>query len=127
MYNANQDFSKEMQRLNALEDTEAHMNLQGKVFKRKTLDPSKVYGLGYFGIAGMTYLYFPYVANVFGYALTTLGICSTSIAGMFSFQEKDVINSIEYIKEGEHQGKLKINISKTGILFLLDIFGYIWF
>ena len=39
LYNAKQDFSKEMDRANALEDLSAHANLGGKIFKRKTLSP----------------------------------------------------------------------------------------
>ena len=39
LYNAKQDFAKEMDRANALEDLNAHANLKGKIFKRKTMSP----------------------------------------------------------------------------------------
>jgi len=51
-----------MLRINALEDLVSHSNLKGKIFKRKSLSPSKLQGLGYFGIAGLAFTYFPYVA-----------------------------------------------------------------
>jgi hypothetical protein len=35
---------------------------------------------------------------------------------MRNFQEKDFVNAIEYVKDGEHAGKLKLNVS-TGPLF----------
>ena len=62
LFNAQQDFTKELLRLNAIEDLVNHSNLRGKIFKRKSLSPKKIKGLGYFGIAGLAYTYFPYVA-----------------------------------------------------------------
>jgi len=55
-----------MDRANALEDLNAHANLKGKVFKRKTMDPKKLYGLGYFGAGAFSYAYFPHMVNHFG-------------------------------------------------------------
>ena len=62
LYNANQDFVKEMYRSSAIEDLQAHGSLKGKIFKRRMLDPKKVHGLGYFGLAGFTYAFFPHIA-----------------------------------------------------------------
>jgi len=62
LYNANQDFTKEMERSNTLNDLHAHSHLKGKIFKRKAMDPSRLQGLGYFGFAGAAYMYFPYLA-----------------------------------------------------------------
>ena len=39
LYNANQDFNKEMQRVNALEDLNTHYNLKGAIFKNKAMNP----------------------------------------------------------------------------------------
>lgn len=102
-----------MNRSNILEDLNAHRHLKGKVFRRKMLDPTKVKGLGYLSLAGFSYAYFPYIALHFGANLTTLGISAASLKGMFSFQEKNVINSIEFVKDGEHVGKVKFNISTS--------------
>jgi hypothetical protein len=85
LYNAKQDFSKEMDRANALEDLNAHANLGGKVFKRKSLSPSKLTGLGYFGFAGFTYMYFPHMVMHFGQSMTMFGMSAASIMGMIKF------------------------------------------
>ena len=111
LWNANQDYSKEMERLNALEDLNAHANLNGAIFRRKAMSPARVHGLGYFAVSAMSYLYFPYVVNTLGYTLTLFGITATSLMGMHSFSEKNVINSIEWTAEG----KLKFNISTSPI------------
>jgi hypothetical protein len=113
LYNANEEFTKEMSRANLLEDLHAHKHLKGKVFRRKMLDPSKVKGLGYLSLAGLSYAYFPYVALQIGTNLTTLGISIASIKGMFSFDQKDIVNSIEFIQKGEHLGKVLFNIATS--------------
>lgn len=66
LFNANQDFNKEMMRVNVLEELRHHCKLGGLVFKRKPMDPVKLKGLGYFGAAGLSYFYYPYVAMHFG-------------------------------------------------------------
>lgn len=77
------------------------------------LDPTKMTGLGYLSLAGVSYTFFPYIALQLGANLTTLGISVATITGMFSFSEKDVVNSIELVKDGEHQGKVKFNLSTS--------------
>ena len=47
------------------------------------MDPAKVHGIGYFALAGATYLKFPYVAAMLGSTLTTGGLTAASLAGMF--------------------------------------------
>ena len=54
-------------------------------------------GLGYFGIAGLTFSCFPYVALQIGGAYTTLSITAASLAGMYKLNESNVVNSIEFI------------------------------
>ena len=81
------------------------------------MSPSKLYGLTYFGAAGFCYSSFTTLALHFGSTATTTGITAAVLAGMWSFNEKDIINTIEMVKdEGPHHGKLKFNIS-TGPLF----------
>lgn len=113
LYNAKQDFSKEMDRANALEDLNAHANLGGKIFKRKAMDPKRLNGLGYFGFAGFTYMYFPYIAMHLGNNLSLLAMSAASVMGMLKFSERNVINSIQFIKEGQDAGKLLINVSTS--------------
>lgn len=62
------------------------------------------------------YSYFPYIALQLGGSLTTFSITAASLAGMYKLNESNVVNSIEFVKEGEHAGKLKINVSTSFLL-----------
>lgn len=81
---ASQDYQSEMRRLNDIEDQNAHINLKGAVFKRKALDANRLKGFGYFGVAGFTYAFFPYVAQIVGANATIFAISGFSLAGMIS-------------------------------------------
>ena len=111
LWNSNLDFLRELDRQNALIDKYAHANLKGKIFKRKSMDPYKLKGLGYFGVSALAYSKYSILALHFGQTLPMLGVIGTALAGMTNFNESSKINSIEWIKEGEHQGKLKFNVS----------------
>lgn len=108
---ANKNFVNEISRLNDVEDLRAHANLKGALFRRKFLTAGRLGGLGYFGLAGLTYANFPLVASYLGHSWTMLGISGLTVAGMVNFREGSTINSIEIINDGEDQGKLKINVS----------------
>ena len=99
--------------MNALDDLTAHANLNGKIFKRKSMDPKRLYGLGYFGISALTYMTFPQMVLHFGSTCTYAAMIGSSFMGMVKFQEKNVINSIETVKEGDKLGKLLITISTS--------------
>lgn len=118
LHEANLAFQNELMVGNDLADLNAHYNLKGKIFKRKMMDPSKLYGLTYFGLAGAAYSMFPQFAVHLGNSLTTAGITASVLAGMIQLQEKDVVNSIEFVRDeaSPHNGKLKFNVS-TGPLF----------
>lgn len=111
--NANRVFLQEMDRLNKIDDLRAHANLNGAIFRRKPLSLKRYTGLASFGLAGLTYSYFPQVAGLLGKNLTWLGVSGLSFYGMVSFREHNVVNSISIISEGENQGKLKINVSSS--------------
>ena len=98
-----------MERLNTIEDLHARSYLKGALFRRKTMDADRLTGVGCFGVAGLTYAFFPYVAQFIGSTATLLGISGTSLLGMFYSQERDIINSIEWTPEG----KLRFNVSQS--------------
>ena len=76
------------------------------------MDPERVQGVGLFGLAALTWAYFPHVALHFGTWLTTMGLTGFTLGGMFKLGEsRQVIESIEIIKSGADAGKLKINVS----------------
>ena len=102
-----------MARVNALDDLTAHANLNGKIFKRKTMNPKRLYGLGYFGLSAFTYLSFPHMVLHFGTSLTYAAMIGSSFMGMVKFQENNIINSIETVKDGDKLGKLLITVSTS--------------
>jgi hypothetical protein len=122
---ANVAFQDELLFGNDLSDLNAHYHLKGKIFKRKTMDPSKLYGLTYFGVAGAAYSMFPQFALYLGNPLTTAGITASVLAGMVHLQEKDVVNSIEFVRDeaSPHNGKLKFNVSTGPLGTSRDIFA----
>lgn len=80
------------------------------------MDMCKLGSLAQFGIAAAAMTHMPVLTAYFGSTLTSLGIAGLAIKGMVGLQEKNVVNSIEFCKEeGDHLGKLKINVS-TGPL-----------
>ena len=102
-----------------------HYHLKGKIFKRKAMSPSKLYGLTYFGIAATSYQLFPYMALHFGATLTTTGIAASLLAGMYNLNERNVVNSIEFVKDesSPYNGKLKFNVSTGPLYTSKDIYA----
>lgn len=129
LWNAKQDFAKEMDKENLRADLQAHAHLKGNVFKRKTMDPTKLYGLGYFGLSAVSYSLWPHMVNHVGSTLSYAALLGGAFMGMTQFHQKDLINSIKFIREGEHKGKIAMNIatspfsSKTLIAEAGDIQG----
>lgn len=78
-------------------------------------DPGKLRGLGYFGLSGFAYLKWYALVAHFGTTIPMLGMIGAAVAGMNNFMDSGKINSIEWIKDGEHKGKLQIAVS-TGPL-----------
>lgn len=72
-----------MLRVNALEDLNTHYNLKGLIFKKKMMDPEKLKGLGFFGIAGGAYAYYPYVVASLGQSWTTSLMTVACLSGMY--------------------------------------------
>jgi len=89
---------------------EDHVNLKGAIFKRKLLDPNRLYGLGYFGIAGATYAMFPHVALLLGPTLTTSLMTASSLGGMYKLNDKGSVNSIRL---GQNSGDIEFNVSTS--------------
>lgn len=58
-------------------------------------------------------MYFPHMVMHFGQTATMLGMSAASVMGMTKFNERNIVNSIEFIKEGEDAGKLLFNVSTS--------------
>ena len=115
MWEANEDFLREMAKANKIDDMANHANLKGSIFKRKTLDPHRVKSFSYFALSGALWAYSPFVAATFGQSLTTLAIATSAITGMTKFSENNVINNITVCSEGEHTGMLELVVSTSPI------------
>lgn len=112
LWQANLNYQKEMARENQIEDMYNHRNLKGNIYKRRALDSAKLHGIGYFGFLAASYLHFPLLAGILGKNLAVFSMCASAMMGMRKLDDKGLINSIEYIRDGEHQGNLRINVSK---------------
>lgn len=66
LWEANEDFLREMAKANKIDDMANHANLKGSIFKRKTLDPKKIKSFSYFALSGALWAYAPFVAATFG-------------------------------------------------------------
>merc|ERR1711935_552869 len=120
----------EMMRVNIVDDLTQQSHLGGLVFKRKALDPTKLKGVGCFGLAGFTYAYYPQMVMHFGSTLTTLTMGFACLAGMNLLGQRDpIVNTIGVLSEGEHAGKLEITIqeslvgTRTIIVHSADVMG----
>ena len=87
--------------------------MKGYVFKRKLLNPKKLKGFGALGASLYVYNYLPYIAAYFGPTLPLLALSAGTIYGLMAFAETQIINSIKVISEGEHKGKLEINVGTS--------------
>jgi hypothetical protein len=91
----------------------AHKHLRGAIFRRKKMDLKRYTGLASFGVAGVVYNYFPYMAAHVGNTATMAALCALSFYGMINFRENKIINTISRLTEGENAGKLMFNVSKS--------------
>jgi hypothetical protein len=115
LWEANEDFLREMGKANKIDDMSNHANLKGSIFKRKSLDPHRVKSLGYFALSGALWTQTPWLVATFGSSLSTLAIASAAVTGMWKFNETNVINSIKVCASGDKQGMLEIVVSTSPI------------
>jgi len=74
------------------------------------MDPSRVHGIGYFGLVGATYAMYPHVALLLGPTLTTSLMTVGSLGGMMKLNEKGYVNSIRL---GKNSGEIEFNVSTS--------------
>lgn len=93
-----------MTRATNIEELANHKALNGLIFKRKTMNPRRLNGLGYFAASFGIWAYFPHIALTLGNNVTGLAFAATALRGAYQTLEQDVINSIGVVTEGEHAG-----------------------
>ena len=94
-----------------MDDFEAHYNLKGAIFRRKMVKTDQLLSLSQLGLAAAALSHYSVLNAHFGTTLTSLGVVFFAMRGMVGLQERNIVNSIEFVQEGDHQGKLKINVS----------------
>lgn len=115
MWEANEDFLREMAKANKIDDMTNHANLKGAIFKRKSMDPYRMKSLGYFALTGALWSYSPFLVAHFGSTFSTLAIASAAMTGMMNFQERNVINNVRVSTNESTNGMLEINVSTSPI------------
>ena len=91
----------------------AHGQLKGSIMKQKTLSSTRLYGLGYFGLASVAYIKMASLTMMMGPVAPTLGVVGLAVMGIRNFTERETISKIDYITEGEHAGLLLCKVQTT--------------
>jgi hypothetical protein len=97
---------------NRNEDMASHYYLKGKIFKRQSLTKKHIDSLGFFAAFGFSFLNMPLLTTYFGSTISYAALTTTFLGGIFSLAEKNVLNSVELIKNGPHEGKFRIVVSE---------------
>ncbi len=101
LYNANVDFVNELVKVDNLDQLADYKSLgRDEVFKRRTLNPRRLKGVGAFLTSFGLYSYAPYFAVYMGSTMPILGAVAAGLYGMLSFSESQIVNSIKLIKDG---------------------------
>lgn len=98
--------------------------LKGAVYKRKTLSPLRVQGLGAFALSATIYSYLPYMAVYLGSTLPILSACAAGIYGLLAFSDSNMVNQIRIVQQGEHSGLLEVDVATTALVsrkILVDV------
>ena len=98
LYEANLDFNSEMNRVDQFEQMADHVSLKGKVFKMKTLSPTRLRGIAAFGFSFYAYSNLTAITLMTGPTLPILAIATAAFYGMRVFNERDVVSSIESLE-----------------------------
>ncbi len=113
LYQANMDYNQEMQRVSFLDNLVSHGSLKGSIFRAKMLSQRRLYGLGSFGLAGFAYMHLSTLSMMLGPVAPVLGIVGATMYGARQFAESGMISRIDYIKEGEFKGLLRVSVQKS--------------
>lgn len=76
--------------------------LKGAIYRRKTLDPHRVKGIGALAASYGIYSYLPYLAVYVGSTVPILTACAAGIYGLLAFSDANNINVIDIVTSGEH-------------------------
>jgi hypothetical protein len=80
------------------------------------LNPKRIKGFGALVASYSIYSYLPYLAVSLGPTVPVMAACAAGLYGMFAFAESQCVNTIEVIREGAHEGKLRINVAQSAFV-----------
>ena len=90
--------------------------LKGAVYRRKTLNPRKLKGVGAFATSLGVYSYLPYLTVYLGSTVPVFTAVAAGLYGMLAFAESQIVNEIRVIEAGEHEGKLRITVGASAFV-----------
>jgi hypothetical protein len=100
VYAANLEYTKEIAKINFLNNLIQIGQLKGKAFKAKTLSPRRLKGLGAFGISAYAYSNLTYLSFLFGHSIPLIAITACAVYGAKTFTHQPSISTIEFEKSG---------------------------
>ena len=115
LYNANLDYIGEVSRVANLDNLVAHGSLKGSIFRAKMMSARRLRGLGYFAVGSMAYMHMASLTLMLGPTLPAVAIAACAVQGARMFNEQQMVSKIDYIKEGELAGLLRMTIQKSPI------------
>jgi len=77
------------------------------------LNPQKLKGIGALAASYGIYSYLPYIAVSLGSTIPVVAACAAGLYGMLAFAEQQKVNTIEVIKDGNNEGRLRINVANS--------------
>jgi hypothetical protein len=115
LFNANSAHINQLMKVDALDQLADFRSLsKDQVFKRRTLNPRRLKGVGSLAASVYLYTYAPYLAVTLGSTAPVLGALATAFYGLLAFAESHVVQSIHIIKDGgENHGRLRISIAES--------------
>jgi hypothetical protein len=113
---ANMEYINALNRVDQMDQLADYKSLgKDEVFKRRTLNPRRIKGVGALAASAYLYSYAPYLAVTLGAtSAPIIGALLTAVYGLLAFSESQVVSSIQIIKDGsENHGRLRITVNET--------------
>lgn len=113
IYEASQDLGLDMKSQNDAQDLGHHANLKGAVFRRPAFREKWYGGIAWFASAGLLYSYFPFACGLLGWNTSTFALYGALLGGLVSIHERNLVNCIQVLKEGDHHGWVQFDVSTS--------------
>lgn len=102
-------YLQQMHIVNQLDQKADTARLNGKVFKAKTMNPTRLKGLAALGVSGLAYSNLMMLSLMMGPTIPMATVAASALYGMYSFSDKEYVSAIE----ASENGGLKLTIQKS--------------